>query len=69
MATILSFVALAEAREIVGGFFSIFGVDKNSAFVREAIIIWAVAFIYVLDFSVNVSKFFLPVRPISRLSD
>lgn len=53
-ATIVSLMALAWARELVGGFLSIFGAPKESNGVRITTIVFAVIMIYVLDFSINV---------------
>jgi solute carrier family 45, member 1/2/4 len=55
-ATIISLMMLAWSREIVGAFLGVFGADLNSTFVKDSIILFAVVFIYVLDFSINVSK-------------
>jgi solute carrier family 45 protein 1/2/4 len=52
-ATILSLLALAWAREIVGGFLGLFGADRASEGVKVSIILFAVAWIYILDFSIN----------------
>jgi solute carrier family 45 protein 1/2/4 len=56
LATIVSLMALAWTREIVGGFFGIFGVDKESRGVAITIMIFAVIFIYLLDFAINVRE-------------
>jgi solute carrier family 45, member 1/2/4 len=56
-ATMLSLMILAWAREIVGGFLGIFGADPQSDGVAVTIMIFAVVFIYVLDFAINVRKF------------
>ncbi|KAF2457216.1 hypothetical protein BDY21DRAFT_274230, partial [Lineolata rhizophorae] len=53
-ATIVCLMCLAWAREIVGGFLSIFGVDTSSTGVATAVIAFAVVFVYVLDFAINV---------------
>lgn len=53
LATILSFLALAWTREMVTGFLGWFGVPANSEGVKTSIIIVAVLFVYVLDFSIN----------------
>ena len=52
-ATILSLLALAWTREIVGGFLGIFGADPNSAGVKSTSIAYATILVYVLDFSIN----------------
>ena len=54
LATVISLMMLAWARSIVGGFLSIFGVDRESNGTKVCIMIWAVIFIYVLDFAINV---------------
>jgi solute carrier family 45 protein 1/2/4 len=55
-ATIISLLALAWAREIVGGFLSIFGVDRASQGVKVSIIVFAVLWVYILDFSINTGR-------------
>ena|ERR1700761_399315 len=57
LSTIISLMALAWAREIVGGFLGIFGVDKSSHGASVTVMIFAVVFIYVLDFAINVRKY------------
>lgn len=52
-ATILSLLALAWTREIVGGFLGWFGASADSQVVKSSIIVVAVMFVYVLDFSIN----------------
>ncbi|KAF2474022.1 MFS general substrate transporter [Lindgomyces ingoldianus] len=54
IATILSLMILAWTREIVGGFLGIFGADRSSPGVKNCIILFAVVFVYVLDFAINV---------------
>jgi solute carrier family 45 protein 1/2/4 len=56
VATIVSILVLAWAKEIVSGFFGIFGADKESQWVRNCVVLFAVLFVYVLDFAINVSK-------------
>ncbi|KAF2715011.1 hypothetical protein K504DRAFT_366816 [Pleomassaria siparia CBS 279.74] len=53
-ATILSLMILAWAKELVSGFFSIFGADPNSQGIKTAVILFAILFVYVLDFAINV---------------
>ncbi|KAK5121993.1 hypothetical protein LTR85_004565 [Meristemomyces frigidus] len=53
-ATIVSLIALAWTREIIGGIGSIFGGTRESQGVITASIVFAVLMIYVLDFSINV---------------
>ncbi len=55
-ATITSLIALAWTREIVGGFLGIFGASKESNGVKTCAIIFAVVWVYVLDFAVNTGK-------------
>lgn len=52
-ATIVSLLALAWTREIVGGFLDVFGADRASQFVKTSIIVFAVVFVYILDFAIN----------------
>jgi solute carrier family 45 protein 1/2/4 len=56
-ATILSLMVLSWAKEIVGGFLGIFGADPESTGVRTSIMLFAVLFVYVLDFAINVSEY------------
>lgn len=53
LSTIVSLLCLAWAREIVGGFLTLFGVDRSSTGVRVASIMFAVLFIYILDVAIN----------------
>ncbi|KAI5868139.1 major facilitator superfamily domain-containing protein [Durotheca rogersii] len=53
ISTVLSLMFLAWIREIVGGFLSIFGADRESDGVKTTIIVIAVIWIYVLDVAVN----------------
>jgi solute carrier family 45 protein 1/2/4 len=57
VATILSLMVLAWAKELVGGFLGIFGADPESTGVRTSIMLFAIMFVYVLDFAINVSKY------------
>lgn len=54
LATVLSLMILAWTRELVGGFLSLFGADPESRGVRLCIMLFAVVFVYVLDFAINV---------------
>lgn len=56
VSTIISLFLLAWAKEIVGGFLSIFGVAWNSSATKTITILFAVLMVYVLDFAINVSK-------------
>ncbi|KAI1799507.1 major facilitator superfamily domain-containing protein [Daldinia bambusicola] len=53
VATSLAYMFLAWIREIIGGIFSLFGVDSDSHAVKVTIIVIAVIWIYVLDVAVN----------------
>jgi solute carrier family 45 protein 1/2/4 len=55
-ATILSLMVLAWAKELMGGFLGLFGGDPESSGVKTCIMLFAVLFVYVLDFAINVSK-------------
>jgi hypothetical protein len=55
-ATILSLMVLAWAKELMGGFLGLFGGDPDSDGVKTCIMLFAVLFVYVLDFAINVSK-------------
>ena len=55
-ATMVSLMALAWTREIVGGFLGLFGAAPDSEGVKVSAIIFAVFFVYVLDFSINTGK-------------
>ena len=52
-ATAFSLLALAWTREIVHGFLGLFGADPASNGVKVTSIVFAVAFVYVLDFAIN----------------
>lgn len=56
IATIISLVCLAWAREIVATFLHIFGVDREAKAVYTVAIVFAVVLIYILDFAINVSE-------------
>ncbi|KAH0014338.1 hypothetical protein KCU78_g8718, partial [Aureobasidium melanogenum] len=53
LATMVSLVLLAWTKEIVRNFFGLFKVDAESQTVHVVSIVWAVSFIYILDFSIN----------------
>lgn len=53
IATILALGGLAWAREIVNAITSILGADPGSNTVKNIIIVWAVSFVYLLDFAIN----------------
>ena len=54
--TAISLVALAWTREIVHGFLGLFGADPESRGVQITSIIWAILFVYILDFAINTGK-------------
>lgn len=60
LATVVSLLALAWVREIVGGFLGFFGADREANGVKNSIIVVAVLFIYILDFSINTGKLSTP---------
>lgn len=53
LATILSLLALAWVREIIGGILGLFGAERTSEGVKITTIVFAVGFVYILDFSIN----------------
>lgn len=53
VATCISLIGLAWAREIVETFFGWFDADIRSNGVQNCVIIWAVLFVYILDFAIN----------------
>lgn len=52
-ATIVSLMALAWTKEMIGGFLHALGADPESQFVKYSIIVVAVIWVYVLDFAIN----------------
>lgn len=56
LATVISLMALAWTRELVGGILGIFGVDNESSGMAITIMVLAVFLIYVLDFAINVRE-------------
>ncbi|KFY39310.1 hypothetical protein V495_06024 [Pseudogymnoascus sp. VKM F-4514 (FW-929)] len=52
-ATIVSLLALAWTKEVVGGFLGLFGAQKDDPGVKVTTIVVAVLFVYVLDFAIN----------------
>ena len=55
-ATAVGFIALAWAREIVHGVLGLFGADPTSHGVQVCTIIWAIIFVYILDFAINAGE-------------
>jgi solute carrier family 45 protein 1/2/4 len=55
--TIISLMALAWAKEIVGNSLGIFGANPESTGVKTCVMLFAVSFVYVLDFAINVRKY------------
>lgn len=53
LATAFSFTALSWTKEIVHGFLGLFGADLESDGVKVCSLIWAVSFVYILDFAIN----------------
>ncbi|KAJ9662964.1 hypothetical protein H2201_005841 [Coniosporium apollinis] len=54
IATIISLLILAWAKELVAGFLSLFGVDPAANGVKVSTIVCAAAMVYILDFAINV---------------
>ena len=67
-ATIVSLVCLAWVREMVGGFLGLFGADREGQGVKVSIIVVAVLFVYILDFSINTGMVPVPPNMISTNS-
>lgn len=55
-ATVISLLALAWVREIVGGFLGVFGVDSKSDGTKVVVIVAATVLMYCLDFSINTGQ-------------
>lgn len=58
VATSVSFMALAWAREIVHGLLGLFGADPESKGVVICTMVWATICVYVLDFAINAGEVF-----------
>jgi len=56
VATVISLLALAWVRELVGGFLSLFGVDPASEGTKVVVIVAATVIMYCLDFAINTGK-------------
>jgi solute carrier family 45 protein 1/2/4 len=54
--TIISLFFLAWVKEIVGGFLGVFGVARDSEGTKVTIIVIAVLWVYILDFSINTGR-------------
>lgn len=52
-ATAISLLCLAWTREIVHGFLGLFGADPDSQGVKVCSIVFAIAWVYILDFAIN----------------
>ena len=55
-ATAMSLLCLAWTREIVHGFFGLFGADPKSRGVEVCSIIFAIVWVYILDFAINTGE-------------
>ena len=55
-ATIISLVALAWTREIIRGILGLFGANPESQGVKVSSIIFAILFVYILDFAINTGE-------------
>ena len=53
IATAISFLCLAWTREIVQTFLGLFGADPTSEGVKVCVIVFAIIWVYVLDFAIN----------------
>ncbi|KAI4213719.1 MAG: hypothetical protein LQ351_003685 [Letrouitia transgressa] len=52
-ASLISFLSLAWAREIVGGFLGLFGADAKSDGVKVVTICFAIIWVYIVDIAIN----------------
>ena len=59
LASVVTLLALAWAKELIGGFLGIFGVDPASSGAKVAIIVLATILMYCVDVSINTGKFVL----------
>lgn len=55
-ASIITLIALAWAKELIGGFLWLFGVDVASSGAKVAIIVLATILMYCVDISINTGK-------------
>lgn len=60
--TAVSLLALAWTKELVGGFLGLFGANPGSVGVRNTGIVFAIVWVYIVDFSIN-TGLFLPGSP------
>ena len=56
LATAVSLLCLAWTREIVHGFLGLFGADPESHGVHVSSIVFAIVFVYILDFAINTGE-------------
>lgn len=68
LATIISLMILAWSKNIVGGFLHLFGADPASQGVKITTIVFAVLWVYILDFSINTGMYLLlwEIRTLQR---
>lgn len=52
-ASLISFLSLAWAREIVGGFLGLFGTEAKSEGVKVVTICFAIIWVYIVDIAIN----------------
>lgn len=55
-ATMVSLMVLAWSKDIVAGVLSLFGADPTSQGVKVTVIVFAVLWVYILDFSINTGE-------------
>ncbi len=67
-ATAISLLALAWTREIVHGFLGLFGANAESRGVQVCSIVWAILFVYTLDFAINTGEQY-PCRSLGHFVD
>lgn len=58
LASVVTLLALAWAKELTGGFLGIFGVDAASSGVKIATIVLATILMYCVDVAINTGKSF-----------
>lgn len=57
IATIISLICLSRARDIIGGLASATGHGDDAHGIKVGSIVWATAFMYILDFAINTGEF------------